>query len=100
MCRWPEGDRAQGIKAKAHEDGELVALALEDFGGNGRKAEVTTAKVHDLETGGFELGDSERVLEMLVEDTGYVSCESYLMGYSRMLTREGRRRTPRGRTGK
>lgn len=68
MSDWPEKDSTQGIQSKAHQDGDFVTLALEDFGSNRREAEVATAKVHNLKTGGLETGNAEYCLEMLVED--------------------------------
>nr|POF04557.1 hypothetical protein CFP56_56038 [Quercus suber] len=73
MSRRPEHDGTDRVESQTHEDGDFVAFALEDFGRDRREAEITTAKVHDLETGGFESGHAERVLEMLVENTVPVS---------------------------
>lgn len=63
----PEEDGTQGIEREAHEDSDLVALALHDFSSNGREEQVTTTEVDDLQTGRLELGDVEDGLEMLVE---------------------------------
>jgi hypothetical protein len=63
----PEHDSTEGVERETHEDSGLVALALEDFGGDRREAEVTTTEVHDLETGRLKLGDVEDDLEVLVE---------------------------------
>lgn len=65
---WPEHDSTDGVKRKTHKDTDLVTEALQDLSGDGREEEVTTTKVHDLKTGGFELGDTEDILEMLVQD--------------------------------
>lgn len=64
----PEEDGTKRVESETHDDGDLVTLALEDLSGNGREDEVTTTEVHDLETGRFELCDSEDILEVLVQD--------------------------------
>lgn len=63
----PEEDRAEGVEAQSHDDGELVSLSLEDLCGDWREEEVSTAKVHDLETGGLQPADLQDILEVLVE---------------------------------
>lgn len=68
MSDRPEEDGSKRVESETHENRDLVALALENFSGNGRKAEVTTAEVHDLETGRLETRNAENCLEMLVED--------------------------------
>ena len=62
MCHWPEEHCAEGVERQTHENGDLVSLALEDLTGDGGEAEVTATEVHDLETGRFELGDTESVV--------------------------------------
>lgn len=64
----PEHDGTKGVERETHEDGDLVTLALHDFGGNGREKEVTTTEVDDLETSRLKLGDTKDRLEVLVED--------------------------------
>jgi len=64
----PEEHGTKRVETKTHDDGDLVTLALEDLSGDGREDEVTTTEVHDLETGRFELCDSEDILEVLVQD--------------------------------
>jgi len=64
----PKQDSAKRVKRKTHQDGLLVASSLKDLSSNGREEEVTTTKVHDLETSGLETADAENGLEMLVED--------------------------------
>ena len=59
MCRGPEHDRTDAVERQSHQDGDFVALALEDLSGDGRVEKVTAAKVHDLETGRFEPGDTK-----------------------------------------
>ena len=63
----PQEDSTERVERKTHEDGDLVALALQDFGGDRGEEEVTTTEVHDLKTSGFELGNTEDILEVLVE---------------------------------
>jgi len=64
----PEQDSAKRVERKTHQDSLLVTASLKDLSGNGREEEVTTTKVHDLETGGLKTADAENGLEMLVED--------------------------------
>jgi hypothetical protein len=64
----PEEHGTKRVEAEAHDDSDLVTLALEDLSGDGREDEVTTTEVHDLETGRFELCNSEDILEVLVQD--------------------------------
>lgn len=68
MSDRPEKDGTERVQSETHKDRNLVALALEDFGSDGRKAEITTTKVHDLETSRLKTSDTEHGLEMLVED--------------------------------
>lgn len=64
----PEQNSTERVESETHQDGELVAAALEDLSGNGREEEITATKVHDLQASGLELCDAEDGLEMLVED--------------------------------
>jgi hypothetical protein len=64
----PEHDSTDRVERKTHKDTDLVTEALQDLSGDGREDEVTTTEVHDLETGGLELCDTEDILEMLVQD--------------------------------
>lgn len=59
----PKQDRAGRVQDKTHDDGELVALAAENFTGDGGEGEVTDAEVGDLETGRLKLGDAEDLEE-------------------------------------
>lgn len=68
LSNGPEQDRTERVEGEAHEDGELVALALQDLGGDRGKEEVAAAKVHDLESRGFKARDAEDGLKVLVED--------------------------------
>ena len=68
MGSWPEHDSTDGVQRKTHKNTDLVTETLQDLSGDGREDEVTTTKVHDLKTGGFELCDAEDILEMLVQD--------------------------------
>jgi hypothetical protein len=68
MCCWPEEDCAKGVEGETHQNGNLIAFALHDFGCDRREEEVASSKIDDLQTGGLEFGDVEDSLEMLVED--------------------------------
>lgn len=68
MCGWPEHDSTDGVERETHKDTDFVTEALQDLSGNGGEEEVTTTEVHDLETSGLELGDTEDILEVLVQD--------------------------------
>jgi len=50
VCNGPEENSSERVESESHNDGELVALALEDLSGDGREEQVTATKVHDLET--------------------------------------------------
>lgn len=64
----PKHDGAERVERETHKDGELVALPLQNLSSDRGVKKVTTAKVHDLETGRFELCDAKDSLEVLVED--------------------------------
>ena len=68
MCSRPEEDGTERVERETHQNSDLVTLSLEDLSGDWGKAEVTTTEVHDLKTGGLELGDTEDSLEVLVEN--------------------------------
>ena len=72
----PEKDGTGRVQGETHDDGEFVAAALQDFGGDGREGKVTDTKVGGLETGRLDLGDAEDVLEVLVEDIEETVCET------------------------
>ena len=42
----PKHDGTEGVEGEAHQDGDLVALALEDLSRDGGEAQVTAAEVH------------------------------------------------------
>lgn len=63
----PEKNGAERVKTETHDDGKLVAAALQDFSSNGREGKVTDTKVGSLQAGRLDLGDAENVLEVLVE---------------------------------
>jgi hypothetical protein len=64
----PEHDGTDGVEGKTHQNTDLVTESLENLSSDGGEDEVTTSKVHDLETGGLELCNTENILEMLVQD--------------------------------
>lgn len=64
----PEHDGTDGVESETHEDSDLVALALEHLSSDRREEQVTATEVHDLKTSGFEFGDAEDGLEVLVQD--------------------------------
>jgi hypothetical protein len=68
LCDGPEEDGPERVEAETHDDGELVSAALQHFTGDGGVGKVTDTEVGDLETGGLELGDTEDILEVLVQD--------------------------------
>lgn len=63
----PEEHGADRVECQAHEDGDLVALSLQDFCCDGREGQVTETKVHNLESSTLQLGDAEHRLEVLVK---------------------------------
>lgn len=72
----PEEDGAQGVQAETHDDSKFVAFTLHDLSGDRRVGKVSDTEVGDLKTGGLELGDVERVLEVLVQDVEETVCEA------------------------
>jgi hypothetical protein len=63
----PEEDGTNGVEGESHEDGGAVAEPGSDEGGGEAEDEVG-AEVADLDQGRLELADTERVLNLLVEN--------------------------------
>jgi hypothetical protein len=63
----PEEDGTNGVEGESHEDGGAVAPPGSDEGGGDTEDEVRSEVSH-LNHGGLELADTERVLNLLVEN--------------------------------
>ena len=64
----PEEDSTKRVESETGDDGDLVALSLQNLGSDRRVSEVTDTEVSSLKTGRLSLGDAESGSEVRVQD--------------------------------